>query len=236
MKNGLRKWADWLHDHHAPLISLLLGHLICMTLLILWQAGGLQVLELMVYDQGLRWQTLASPDDRMVLIGETEADIQRWGYPLPDGVMAEMLERLAQARPRVIGIDKYRDLPVPPGSERLDQVLRSHPEMIWIMKFGNAVTQTPPIHPPPRTRSVSTMSPLTRTVEFDAACCFSTMASTRPMLSLWWWPCAIFSRNGLFPKPTPNILTTFGWERPRFRHSRPMREAMSASTPAVINT
>jgi adenylate cyclase len=149
MKNGLRKWANRLHDHQAVLVSLLLGHLMCMALLILWQVGALQVLELMFYDQGLRWQSLAAPDDRMVLIGETEADIQRWGYPLSDGVMAEMLERLAQARPRVIGVDKYRDLPAPPGSEKLDQVLRRHPEIIWIMKFGNAITQTPPIKPPP---------------------------------------------------------------------------------------
>ncbi len=147
MKN-VRKFSDWLRDHRAPLIGLLLGHLTYGGLLILWQAGALQALELLAYDQGLRWQTLTSPDERIVLIGETEADIQRWGYPLPDQVMAEMLERLAQAQPRVIGVDKYRDLPVPPGNERLDQVLRSHPEMIWIMKFGNAVTQTPPINPP----------------------------------------------------------------------------------------
>ncbi|HAS51442.1 MAG TPA: adenylate/guanylate cyclase domain-containing protein, partial [Gammaproteobacteria bacterium] len=61
----------------------------------------------------------------------------------------ELLERLAQAKPRVIGVDKYRDLPIQPGSEQLDQVLRSHPEIIWIMKFGNAIAHAPPINPPP---------------------------------------------------------------------------------------
>lgn len=148
MQNGLGKFADWRRDHRALLISLLLGHLAYGGLVILWQAGALQALELLAYDQALRWQPLAPPDERIVLIGETETDIQRWGYPLPDQVMAEMLERLAQTQPRVIGVDKYRDLPVPPGNERLDQVLRSHPEIIWIMKFGNAVTQTPSINPP----------------------------------------------------------------------------------------
>jgi len=138
----------WARDQRAPLFCLLLGHLGYAGILLLWGAGLLQGLEIMAYDQALRRQALKPPDDRIVLIGETEADIQRWGYPLSDAVMAEMLERLSQAGPRVIGVDKYRDLPVPPGAERLDQVLRSHPHIIWAIKFGNAVTQTPPIHPP----------------------------------------------------------------------------------------
>lgn len=139
----------WIRDQRAPLFCLLLGHLAYVGLLVLWNSGLLQGLEIMAYDQALRGQTLAQPDDRIVLIGETEADIQRWGYPLPDNVMAEMLERLAQGQPRVIGVDKYRDIPVPPGNEQLDHVLRNHPEIIWIMKFGNAATQTSPINPPP---------------------------------------------------------------------------------------
>lgn len=149
IRRRLHQSLSRLRDHRALLMTLVLGHLVYGVLLIFWQMGLLQTLELMIYDQGLRWQTLAPPDDRIVLIGETEDDIRRWGYPLPDGVMAEMLEHLAQARPRVIGVDKYRDLPAPPGSEKLDQVLRRYPEIIWIVKFGNTATQTPPINPPP---------------------------------------------------------------------------------------
>lgn len=139
------RFADW----RAPVLCLLLGHLVFASILALWQAGVLQALELLVYDQGLRWQALAPPDERIVLIGETEADIHRWGYPLPDGVLAEALERLAQERPRVIGVDKYRDLPVPPGTEQLDQFLRRHPEIVWVTKFGNFTTRDPAIAPPP---------------------------------------------------------------------------------------
>ncbi len=140
--------AGWA-DGFTPLVCLLLGHLVFAVLLGLTQTGALQALELWVYDQVLRGQALTPPDERIALIAETEADIQRWGYPLPDGVLAEILERLMQGRPRVIGVDKYRDLPVPPGHERLDQTIRSHPEIVWVMKFGNATTREPAIAPPP---------------------------------------------------------------------------------------
>lgn len=146
------RWR-WLPERlarwRAPVVCLLLGHLVFAGMVGLWQAGMLQALELLGYDQGLRWQALAPLDERIVLIGETEADIHRWGYPLPDGVLAEALERLAQGRPRVIGVDKYRDIPVPPGSERLDQVLRRHPEIVWVTKFGNFAAHDPAVAPPP---------------------------------------------------------------------------------------
>lgn len=141
--------SDRLAEWRAPAFCLLLGHLAFAGMLGLWHGGVLQALELLAYDQGLRWQALAPPDDRIVLIGETETDIHRWGYPLSDGVLAEALERLAQGRPRVIGVDKYRDLPVPPGSEQLDQLLRRHPEIVWVTKFGNFAARDPAIAPPP---------------------------------------------------------------------------------------
>jgi adenylate cyclase len=139
---------DRLHDHRALWFCLLLGHLVYAGLLVLWHVGTLQSLELMAYDQGLRWQPPDPPDERIVLVGETEADIQRWGHPLPDQVLADALERLTQGRPRVIGVDKYRDLPAPPGSERLNQLLRHHPEIVWVMKFGNPAARESAIAPP----------------------------------------------------------------------------------------
>ncbi len=138
---GLPEWP-------APAVCLLLGHLAFISLLALWYGGALQTLELLAYDHGLRGQALPAPDDRIVVIGETETDLHRWGYPLSDGILAQALERLAEGRPRVIGVDKYRDLPVPPGSELLDQLLRRCPEIIWVTKFGNFAAHDPAIAPP----------------------------------------------------------------------------------------
>ena len=143
------KLSNGFTNGRALVVCLLFGHLVFVGLLGLWYVGALQALEFLAYDQHLRRQTLTPPDERIVLIGETEADLRRWGYPLPDGILAEVLERLAQGRPRVIGVDKYRDLSVPPGSERLDQLLRRHPEVIWVTKFGNFAARDPAIDPPP---------------------------------------------------------------------------------------
>ncbi|HRD51002.1 MAG: adenylate/guanylate cyclase domain-containing protein [Candidatus Competibacter sp.] len=131
-----------------PVLCLLISQAVFAGVLGLWHVGALQALELLAYDGHLRGQALTPPDARIVLIGETEADLRRWGYPLPDGVLAEVLERLAQGQPRVIGVDKYRDLPAPPGSERLDQFLRRHPEVVWVTKFGNFAARDPAIDPP----------------------------------------------------------------------------------------
>jgi len=146
------KLSNKLDDWHALMMCLLFGHFVFVCVLGLWWAGMLQELELFAYDQGLRWQALSPPDGRIVLIGETENDIQRWGYPISDGVLADVLDHLTQGRPRVIGVDKYRDhpVPLPPGSdhERLNQLLRHHPEIVWVTKFGNSTPQDPFIAPP----------------------------------------------------------------------------------------
>lgn len=135
-------------EWRALAVCLLLGHLTLISLLALWRLGALQALELLAYDHGLRWSALTSPDDRIVVIGETETDLRRWGYPLSDGVLAQALERLAEGRPRVIGVDKYRDLPTPPGSASLDQLLRGRQEIIWVTKFGKFTAHDPAIAPP----------------------------------------------------------------------------------------
>ena len=59
-------------------------------------------------------------DPRILLVTVTERDIQKHGtWPLPDGILAEAVEMLGRHQPRAIGLDIYRDIPVPPGSARL---------------------------------------------------------------------------------------------------------------------
>lgn len=98
--------------------------------------GLLQPLELLVYDQlTVGWAGRES-NSRIVLVGATEADFRRWGWPLSDGILADLLENLANQHPRVIALDIYRDRPVPPGSDRLAAVLAEHPEIIWAFKMS----------------------------------------------------------------------------------------------------
>lgn len=80
------------------------------------QLGGLQLLELKVFDQMVRLQPSAGIDPRLLVVTITEADIKaqnRW--PLSDGTIAKLLEKLQQYDPKVIGLDVYRNIPQLPG-------------------------------------------------------------------------------------------------------------------------
>lgn len=119
-------------------IILCIGIGVWLSLATLRTSGVLQAMELLVYDYLLTLRPDSDKDAPLVLISETEADIKRFGYPLSDGILAQSLEKLLAAKARVIGVDKYRDLPVPPESERLTKVLTNHSNIIWIFFVGDS--------------------------------------------------------------------------------------------------
>jgi len=106
--------------------------------------GALDEVELAAYDALLRLRTPAPPDPRIVLIHETEEDLRRFGHPLKDELLALMLERIEAQGPAAIGVDKYRDIAVPPGTEMLDATLRKHKNIVWIFRFGTNAALIPP--------------------------------------------------------------------------------------------
>lgn len=61
--------------------------------------------------------------------------------------MAKVLEILTHYHPRAIGLDLYRDTPVPPGSKELEVILTKNHNIITAMKFGGA--EKIGIPPPP---------------------------------------------------------------------------------------
>ena len=106
--------------------------------------GVLQTLELAVYDQMVRWQPDAAPDSRLLIVGITEEDIQnQQQVPLADEVVAELLETLQQYQPRVIGLDLFRDIPHPPGTQKLLQQLQAD-NLIAIYELGDGTEVLPP--------------------------------------------------------------------------------------------
>ncbi|MFH7243969.1 MAG: CHASE2 domain-containing protein [Spirulina sp.] len=107
--------------------------------------GAFQGLELKMLDTLLRWRPAEATDERILIIGVTEADVQRLGtYPVPDGVLADLVEALDVHKPRAIGIDIYRDLPVEPGHQALIETLTTRPHVIGI----ESITSNPPIQAP----------------------------------------------------------------------------------------
>ncbi len=95
----------------------------------------LQPAELAAYDRLVANWADRDPDKRILLVSVTEADISRYGWPLRDQQLADLLERLTAWGARVIGVDIYRDLSLPPGDQALVEVLKQHPEILWVYKL-----------------------------------------------------------------------------------------------------
>ncbi|NUN66425.1 CHASE2 domain-containing protein [Pseudanabaena biceps] len=115
-------------------------------------AGLLQPLELSIYDLFFQWRPLEPVDERIVIVGITEADIKKFGFPIQDDTLANLLNIIKQQQPRAIGLDIYRDLPVPYeyGSkyQELVTVFKSTPNLIGIRKVianrgGSGVAASP---------------------------------------------------------------------------------------------
>lgn len=112
-------------------------------------AGLLQALELAALDEFFRLRPKEAVDSRIVIVEINEADVQKAGqWSMSDATLAKLLETLKQQKPRAIGLDLYRDLPVEPGHQELVKVFASTPNLIGIQKVvgtssGSAVN--PPL-------------------------------------------------------------------------------------------
>ena len=111
--------------------------------------GLLQTAELDALDNGLRWRLPEATDERIVIVGINEADIQSLGtYPISDDVIAQLLQQLQSYNPRAIGLDLVRDIPVEPGHDELVQAFQTMPNVIGAFSVIPDVTGTT-IEPPP---------------------------------------------------------------------------------------
>ncbi|MBD2181469.1 CHASE2 domain-containing protein [Aerosakkonema funiforme] len=102
-------------------------------------AGFLQSLEWAALDRFFLLRPLSSPDSRILIVGISESDIRKVGkWPIPDGDIAQLIEKIKQQKPSAIGLDVYRDLPVEPGHQKLVQVFQTTPNLIGVKKVSGA--------------------------------------------------------------------------------------------------
>ncbi len=114
--------------------------------------GLLSGWELDAYDLMVRLRSPLPIDPRLVVVGITETDVARYGWPLNDAVLGETLATLQDYEPQVIGLDLYRNIPQPPGSDRLaDQWAADN--LFGILELGEGQgngVDPPPLLPPER--------------------------------------------------------------------------------------
>lgn len=111
--------------------------------------GMLQRFELMLLDTYFKLRPEEAAEKRIVVVGLTEKDIKelrRW--PISDKQLAQLLNNIKKQRPRAIGLDIYRDIPVEPGHQELVKVFKNTPELTGVQKvIGDDFS--PQIAPPP---------------------------------------------------------------------------------------
>ena len=127
----LPKIGGVFRDQIVP-VFLTAGVVFLVIAVVRW-AGMLQSLELQAYDVLLRARALDPPAERRItIISAGEEEVERFGWPLPDEILADLLDRLVDLEPEVVGVDIYRDRPIGAGAERLAERLTAHDNFFWI--------------------------------------------------------------------------------------------------------
>ncbi|WP_242049097.1 CHASE2 domain-containing protein [Planktothrix sp. FACHB-1365] len=127
-----------------------LSPVITASVIALQSTGFLQLLDWATYDQFVRWRPLEPPDPRIVIVTIDEPDLKKLGqWPIPDAILAQLIEKIKLQNPIAIGLDIYRNLPVQPGHEDLIKVFKTTPNLVGVEKVvedqNRASIEPPPI-------------------------------------------------------------------------------------------
>ena len=132
---------------HVPLMASAIATLFVIGMRSL---GWLQIIELQALDQLIRLRSDEGIDSRLLVVEGTEEDVNRYGYPLPDGILADVIEKLEENQPRVLGLDIFRDRPVKTGHGALMRQFQQNHRLIGLCSVKEANNPNKPtIAPPP---------------------------------------------------------------------------------------
>ncbi|AFZ13126.1 Sigma 54 interacting domain protein [Crinalium epipsammum PCC 9333] len=134
----IKFWKSW-----KVLIKAGLGAAGC--IIILRMAGLLQASELAMLDQLMLLRPPEPVDERVVIVKVTESDIKKW--PITDQEVARLLKKIDTFKPRVIGLDMYRNLVQEPGHQELVNTAKSIPNLIGIQRIKDKKSSG--VAPPP---------------------------------------------------------------------------------------
>jgi CHASE2 domain-containing sensor protein len=114
--------------------------------------GWLEPGELWAYDRLLQLPPPAAIDGRLLLVVAQDEDVKQWGDPLPDRALDQVLHKIEQFQPRVIGLDIFRDTPTGTGWTKLVQHLQQSDRIVAACVTGEVAGVIDPlmaVHPPP---------------------------------------------------------------------------------------
>jgi adenylate cyclase len=100
--------------------------------------GWLEFVELTAYDHFMQRQPDLGPDNRLLVVGITETDLQTLQeWPVSDRSLARAIAQLQQHDPAVIAVDITRDFPQEPGHREFMAQLSQHPNILLPCKTSS---------------------------------------------------------------------------------------------------
>lgn len=128
-------WSKLKADRRRWLALLITTPTVAGLVIIVKLTGLFQLLEWATYDQFFRLRPAEPIDERLLIVTVDESDInyvKKW--PLPDQTLAQLIKTLQSNKAAVIGLDFYRDLPVEPGHQDWQKVMKSTPNLVGVEK------------------------------------------------------------------------------------------------------
>lgn len=158
LKSLEKKW-------YGAIITILLASLL---VIILRLSGSFELLEWKALDFFFFHRWSGNLDNRIVLVTITENDINYLKeYPLSDEVLTTLLKKIEKQKPNVIGLDIFRNFPVPSiannpeenqqAYSNLQEFFRSTPNLIGIAKITDS-EEYPSISPPSTLKDLGQVS------------------------------------------------------------------------------
>lgn len=123
--DSLTNFGAFCKRNRQQLVAGLITFSISLGVLGLRENGVFKQVELWTYDSLMRSQLNEPVDRRVVVVEISEADIQKLRWPFSDRLFAKLINQIAIAKPAVIGIDKYFDLPVLEGRDELVTAIKN---------------------------------------------------------------------------------------------------------------
>ena len=138
-----------------------------MAILAVRSMGWLQPVEWTALDIYFQLRPTEAIDSRITVVGFEEKDIQVLkGDRLSDKLLAQLLAKIKKQKPRVIGLDLFRDVPVMEGYPQLAEVFRTTPNLIGIEKLVGD-KYDPKIAPPPILKQLNQVAAVDTVVDGD---------------------------------------------------------------------
>ena len=114
------------------------------VLALLRQSGLAQTVDLALYDLiTSRREAPSGLDSPITLIGIEESDIQRYGWPIDDGLFCRGIDGLRRGGASAIGFDLYRDQGVGPEQQCLRDRFRQEPTLVSIFNVASGIAAVP---------------------------------------------------------------------------------------------